>query len=124
MTTLTPLSRDSANTATSAAAGVSASTSRSVLSTGASTSGTQGGDASTVVSLGADNRAPGQAKAFVWENRTRSTSSFLMARNFAEQPPAGRLTGLGAELLKQVAYDGDDFSQSIQQAPTGMQADT
>ena len=131
MTTLTPLGRDPGNpanpttsAATSATAGVSASTSRSVPSTGTSSFGTPGGDASTVVSLGAGSQASGQSKAFVWENRTRSTSSFLMARNFAEQPPAGRLKGLGAELLKQVAYDGEDFSQSIQQAPTGMQADT
>lgn len=124
MTNLTPLNRDTATSTTSAAAGVAASASRSVPASRASTSGAQGGDASTTVSLGAGGQPTGQAKAFVWENRARSTSSVLMARNFAEQPPAGRLKGLGAELLKQVAYDGEDFSQSIQQAPTGMQADT
>ncbi|SEN54109.1 hypothetical protein SAMN05428959_102314 [Duganella sp. CF517] len=121
MTTITPYSRD---TAANAAAGVTASASRAI-SPGASgpVSGSSGGGASTTVSLSGGQDA-GQPKAVVWENRTRSTASTIMARNFAEQPVAGRLKGLGGELLKQVAYDGENFSQSIQQAPTGMQADT
>jgi hypothetical protein len=60
----------------------------------------------------------------VWENRVRSTSSILMAQNFNSQPAAGRLKGLGSELLKQVAYDGADFAQSVQQAPSGVYANT
>jgi hypothetical protein len=48
----------------------------------------------------------------------------MMAQNFGNEPMAGRLKGLGGELLKQVAYDGADFSQSIQRAPDGMHADT
>jgi hypothetical protein len=35
-----------------------------------------------------------------------------------------RLSGLGSELLKQVAYDGADFSQSVQQLPAGAASDT
>jgi hypothetical protein len=121
MTTITPTSRDPA---ANAVAGASATPSRSTSQTASGAmSGVGGGDASTRVSLsgGQDDRQP---KAVVWENRTRSTASMLMARNFAEQPLAGRLKGMGAELLKQVAYDGEDFSQSIQQAPTGVQTDT
>ncbi|MBP1207637.1 hypothetical protein JOD97_005720 [Duganella sp. 1411] len=116
MTTISPLNRD---------IGASASISRTPSPSASSqVSGAAGGGASTTVSLGAANQDGRQAKAVVWENRTRSTSSMLMARNFADQPLAGRLKGLGGELLKQVAYDGEDFSQSIQQAPGGGQADT
>jgi hypothetical protein len=79
--------------------------------------------ASTVVSLGAGS-AEQANQPLVWENRIRSTSANLMAQNYTSQPLAGRLKGLGAELLKQVAYDGEDFSQSVGQAPTGVQADT
>lgn len=116
MTSITPLNRSTP--AATAAAGAPSST-----SSGAAAGAGSGAAASTVVSL---SGAPGDepAKAVVWENRTRSTSSMLMARNFAEQPLAGRLKGLGGELLKQVAYDGEDFSQAIQQAPGGAQADT
>ncbi|MYM35639.1 hypothetical protein GTP38_14995 [Duganella sp. FT94W] len=92
----------------------------------APTSGTAsaaGAGSSTVVSLGAGANNTG-AKALVWENRTRSTAANIMAQNFSGQPVAGRLNGLGAELLKQVAYDGEDFSQTVQQAPGGVQADT
>ncbi|USX19532.1 hypothetical protein NHH82_27425 [Oxalobacteraceae bacterium OTU3REALA1] len=121
MTTITPFNRD---TAANAAAGVTASTSRPTSPTASGpASGARGGGASTMVSLSGGQDAQ-QPKAVVWENRTRSTSSTMMARNFADQPVAGRLKGLGGELLKQVAYDGEDFSQSIQQAPTGVQADT
>jgi hypothetical protein len=79
--------------------------------------------ASTVVSLGAGG-AEQANRPLVWENRVRSTSANLMAQNYTGQPLAGRLKGLGAELLKQVAYDGEDFSQSVGQAPAGVQADT
>ncbi|MEO5934041.1 MAG: hypothetical protein ABIQ08_10890 [Duganella sp.] len=116
MTTIAPLNRD---------LGASAPTSRQPSPSAAMpTSGTYGGATSTVVSLSGGGHEAQPAKAVVWENRTRSTSSVLMARNFADQPPAGRLKGLGGELLKQVAYDGEDFSQSIQQAPGGVQNDT
>jgi hypothetical protein len=119
MTTITSLNRATPNTAAVAP------------SSGSATSSTPGsanaaGGASTVVSLGAGapNTWPVQDKPLLWENRTRSTSSILMARNFADQPTAGRLKGLGGELLKQVAYDGEDFTQSVQQAPAGVQANT
>lgn len=79
---------------------------------------------STVVSLGAGANDAGDTKVLVWENRSRSNSATIMARNFGEQALSGRLKGLGAELLKQVAYDGEDFSQTVQQAPGGMQAET
>ncbi|HEX7988461.1 MAG TPA: hypothetical protein VF616_33460, partial [Duganella sp.] len=116
MTTISPLNRD---------IGATAPTYRARAPSAANqTSSAAGGGASTTVSLGATSQDARQAKAVVWENRTRSTSSMLMARNFADQPLAGRLKGLGGELLKQVAYDGEDFSQSIQQAPGGGQADT
>lgn len=115
MTTITSLNRTSPTVANPATAGAYASTS--------SATGTTGNGASTVVSLGGAS-AEAQPKALVWENRTRSTAANLMARNFNEQPASGRLKGLGGELLKQVAYDGEDFSQSVQQAPSGVQADT
>ena len=116
MTTITSLNRATPATASPAAAG----TSNSV----ANPSGTAQTGASTVVSLGAGGAAQTTDRALVWENRIRSTSSTLMAQNFTTQPAAGRLKGLGAELLKQVAYDGEDFSQSVGQAPAGVQADT
>lgn len=84
-------------------------------------SGTARAGSSTVVALGGSQAA---GPTFLWENRTRSTAATLMAQNFASAPMAGRLQGLGSELLRQVAYDGADFSQSIQRAPDGVQADT
>ena len=116
MTTIKPLGRD---TTAIAPASRAPSTPATTDASAAPASG-----ASTNVSLGAADREARHPKAAVWENRTRSTSSTLMARNFADEPLAGRLKGLGGELLKQVAYDGEDFSQSIQQAPGGVQADT
>ncbi|WP_343732201.1 hypothetical protein [Duganella sp.] len=115
MTTITSLTRTTPAAANPATAGVSTSTSGAT--------GSSGSGSSTVVSLGgATGDTP--AKALVWENRTRSTAANMMARNFNEQPAAGRLKGLGGELLKQVAYDGEDFSQAVQQAPGGVQANT
>lgn len=115
MTTISSLNRTTPATASTAAAGAYASTS--------SPARASGGSASTVVSLGgAADGTPG--KALLWENRTRSTSAMMMAQNFNSEPAAGRLKGLGGELLKQVAYDGEDFSQTVQQAPSGVQVDT
>ena len=115
MTTITSLNRTTPAAANPATAGASTSTSGAT--------GSSGSGSSTVVSLGgASGDTP--AKALVWENRTRSTAANMMARNFNQQPASGRLQGLGGELLKQVAYDGEDFSQSVQQAPGGVQADT
>jgi ABC-type transporter Mla MlaB component len=115
MTAITSLNRTTAATATTVAGGASTSTS------GATS--TAGDGSSTVVSLGAAASASA-TKALVWENRNRSTSASLMAQNFNAQPPASRLKGLGGELLKQVAYDGQDFSQTVQQAPSGVQTNT
>lgn len=117
MTTITSLNRTAPVTANPVVAGAYTSNS------GAATT-PAGGNSSTVVSLGAAANSDAQVKPLVWENRTRSTSATLMAQNFNNQPMAGRLKGLGGELLKQIAYDGEDFSQSVQQAPTGVQADT
>lgn len=118
MTTISPLNRTTPAVASTAAAGAYASNYPPASGAAASNGG-----ASTVVSLGgtADGSPP---KALVWENRTRSTAASMMAQNFNEQPAAGRLKGLGGELLKQVAYDGEDFSQSVQQAPNGVYAET
>lgn len=115
MTTITSLNRTTPAAANPATAGAYASTSSAAAG---GTSGT-----STIVSLGgaADGAPP---KALVWENRTRSTAANMMAQNFNSQTGAARLKGLGGELLKQVAYDGEDFSQTVQQAPSGVQADT
>jgi hypothetical protein len=115
MTSISPLGR--ATPAASSAAAPVASAAAS-----AAPGASQPGE-STVVSLGGAGEKPA-TPALVWENRFRSASSTLMARNFTDQPPAGRLKGLGAELLKQVAYDGADFAQSVQQAPAGVDAGT
>jgi hypothetical protein len=115
MTTITSLNRTTPSTVTPVAGGNYASTS------GASTTGN---GSSTVVSLGTGANDDAPAKPLLWENRTRSTSASLMAQNFGSQPVAGRLKGLGSELLKQVAYDGENFSQTVQQAPGGVQTDT
>jgi hypothetical protein len=117
MTSISPLSRATpvVSSATSAAApGVPAAVAGAPVPPAGE---------STVVSLGgaAEKLA---TPSLVWENRFRSASSTLMARNFTDQAPAGRLKGLGAELLKQVAYDGADFAQSVQQAPAGVDAGT
>jgi hypothetical protein len=114
MTTISSLNRS-----TPAAASVSATGTSSV----SGPSGPAPSGASTVVSLGAGGAAPAD-RPLVWENRVRSTAASLMAQNYTSQPLAGRLKGLGAELLKQVAYDGEDFSQSVGQAPAGVQAET
>ncbi|HEX5342278.1 MAG TPA: hypothetical protein VFX55_07290 [Duganella sp.] len=115
MTTITSLNRTTPAVANPATAGAYASTS--------SAAGTSGSGSSTIVSLGgAADDAP--AKVLVWENRTRSTAANLMAQNFNNQTGAARLKGLGGELLKQVAFDGGDFSQTVQQAPSGVQANT
>jgi hypothetical protein len=116
MTTITSLNRTTPAASSSAAAGTS-----TALST---PSGAAQPGASTVVSLSAGGAAQTTDRPLVWENRIRSTSSTLMAQNYTNQPLAGRLKGVGAELLKQVAYDGEDFSQSVGQAPAGVQADT
>jgi hypothetical protein len=115
MTTITSLNRTTPAVANTAIAGAYTSTS------GAANAAD--GGSSTVVSLGGASDAA-QPKALVWENRTRSAAARMMAQNFNEQPLAGRLKGVGGELLKQVAYDGEDFSQSVQQAPNGVQANT
>lgn len=115
MTTITSLNRATPAVANTATAGAYTSTS------GAGQAAGRG--ASTVVSLGGASDAA-QGKALVWENRTRSTAANMMAKNFNEQALAGRLKGVGGELLRQVAYDGEDFSQSVQQAPSGVQANT
>lgn len=115
MNTISSLNR----AGTSATAPTSAAAATSTASATSSTAAARGD--STVVSLGA---AQASGPTFLWENRTRSTAAVMMAQNFASQPMAGRLQGLGGELLKQVAYDGADFSQSIQRAPDGVQADT
>jgi len=96
-----------------------ASTNRSGAASTAATSGTA---SSTVVRLGDQSEAT--TKALVWENRTRSTSATLMSRNMGNDELSTRLNGLGSELLKQVAYDGADFSQSVQQLPAGATSDT
>ncbi|SDH08136.1 MULTISPECIES: hypothetical protein [unclassified Duganella] len=116
MTTITSLNRTTPTTTTQAAGG-------HYTSTPGATS-TAGNGSSTLVSLGTGANDATPQKALVWENRTRSTSAMLMARNFNDEPLSGRLKGLGSELLKQVAYDGEDFSQTVQQAPGGVQADT
>lgn len=114
MTTITSLNRTAPAATIPAAGGNYTSTS--------SASGSAGNGTSTVVSLGAGNAPAG--KALVWENRVRSTSASMMAQNFGNEPVSGRLKGLGGELLKQIAYDGENFSQTVQQAPGGVQAET
>ncbi|MET0323552.1 MAG: hypothetical protein ABW069_22770 [Duganella sp.] len=113
MNTITSLNRASP-------ANASPATATSARASATSGTGSAGG-ASTVVSLGS---APAAGPTFVWENRTRSTAATMMAQNFGNEPVSGRLKGLGGELLRQVAYDGQDFSQSIQRGPDGVQADT
>lgn len=113
MTTITSLNRTTPAVTSTVTAGATAS----------SAAGDTANGSSTVVSLGgAANDL--QAKALVWENRTRSTAATMMAQNFDNQTGGARLKGLGGELLKQVAYDGEDFSQTVQQAPSGVQAYT
>lgn len=118
MTTITSLTRTTPAVANPATAGATTSTSGAT-----GTSGTNGSGSSTIVSLGsgADDTP---AKVLVWENRNRSTAANMMAQNFNNQSGAARLKGLGGELLKQVAFDGEDFSQTVQQAPDGVQAYT
>lgn len=115
MNTINPLSRTGVTATSSSTTAASVKT-----AAGATAGGTRAGD-STVVSLGAQ---PATGPTFLWENRTRSTAAVMMAQNFGNEPMAGRLKELGGELLRQVAYDGQDFSQSIQRAPDGVQADT
>lgn len=115
MTTISPLSRAVAATSPAPAAGTPAASANSAIATPSG--------ASTVVSLGGAGVKP-SSTALVWENRIRSTAATMMAQNFNNQPAAGRLKGLGAELLKQVAYDGQDFAQSVQQAPDGVAVGT
>lgn len=115
MTSISSLSR-----ATPAASSATAYASSAAVATPA---GAARAGESTVVSLGAAGSKPA-SPSLVWENRVRSTASTLMAQNFNGQTAAGRLKGLGSELLKQVAYDGADFAQSVRQAPTGVYADT
>jgi len=116
MTTITSLNRATPAVANPATAGAYASTS--------SAAGASGSGSSTIVSLGGGAGDDAPAKPLVWENRTRSTAASMMAQNFNNQTGAARLKGLGGELLKQVAYDGEDFSQTVQQAPSGVQANT
>ncbi len=116
MTTITSLNRTPPTPAIPAAGTPSSSTT--------SGAGAAGGASSTVVSLGANAPLPVSSKALVWENRNRSTSASLMAQNIGNEPLAGRFKGLGGELLKQIAYDGASFSQTVQLAPGGTQADT
>jgi len=116
MTTIPSLNRTTSSTVTPAAGG-------NYTSTSGATS-TAGNGSSTVVSLGGGANDATAPKSLVWENRTRSSAANFMARNFNEEPLAGRLKGVGGELLKQIAYDGEDFSQTVQQAPSGVQADT
>lgn len=113
MNTITSLNRASP-------ANASAVTVTSARTSATASAGDAGG-ISTVVALGG---APPAGPTFVWENRTRSTAATMMAQNFGNEPVSGRLKNLGGELLKQVAYDGQDFSQSIQRAPDGVQTDT
>lgn len=117
MTTITTLNRTTPASTNPVTAGVATST--------ASTATATSNSASTLVSLtssATESAAP--AKALVWESRNRSTAATMMAQNINEQPLAGRLKGLGGELLKQVAYDGADFSQTVQQIASGVQTDT
>lgn len=116
MTTITSLNRTTTAATIPAAASANTSTSNAAS--------TAGNGSSTVVSLGAKAQTPVQTNALVWENRSRSTSSTLMAQNINNEALAGRLKGLGGELLKQVAYDGSDFSQTVQLVPGDAQADT
>jgi hypothetical protein len=120
MTTITSLNRTTPAPANTAAAGATTS-----ASSAANITGNVGNGSSTVVSLGAGANDGASTKALVWENRVRSTSATLMAQNFNTEPAASRrFKGLGGELLKQVAYDGEDFSQTVQQAAGGVQANT
>ncbi|EEF27762.1 conserved hypothetical protein, partial [Ricinus communis] len=115
MTTITSLNRTTSPPAIAPAGGAPAPASSA---TAASPS------PATVVSIGAAAPALVTTTALLWENRTRSGSAALMAQNIGNEPLAGRLKGLGGELLKQIAYDGADFSQSVQLAPGGTQANT
>lgn len=74
----------------------------------------------TIASLNRTSAAPTATVA----TGTSSTAANLMAQNFNNQSLSARLQGLGGELLKQAAYDGDDFSQTVRQAAGGVQADT
>lgn len=85
-------------------------------------SGSQGGV--TKVSLGGGDSASGEPLGLVWENRSHSTAAAMMAHNIGNQPLAGRLQGLGGELLRQVAYDGKDFSQTVTAVPATAQNST
>ncbi|MYM40658.1 hypothetical protein [Duganella qianjiadongensis] len=96
-----------------------ASTNRSAAASAALSTRTA---SSTVVNLGEQGET--STKALAWENRTHSTSATLMARNMNNDELSTRLSGLGSELLKQVAYDGADFSQSVQQLPASATSDT
>ncbi|WP_202412213.1 hypothetical protein [Duganella fentianensis] len=111
ITALTPITAPSAPAVTN--------TSRTATAGAAPVSGAA---SSTVVRLGEQGEA--SSRALVWENRTHSTSATLMARNMGNDELSTRLSGLGSELLKQVAYDGADFSQSVQQLPAGAASDT
>ncbi|TFW29030.1 hypothetical protein [Duganella callida] len=114
MNTITSLNRTAANAPTPAPAANSPAT---------GATGTAGSSAASLVALSGD--APTAAsKGMLWENRFHSSSSYLMANNFQSYSGSARLKGLGGELLKQVAYDGADFSQSVQAAPDGVKADT
>jgi hypothetical protein len=114
MSTITALAPITATPAPAAT-----NTSRSATASAAPISGSA---SSTVVRLGEQSEA--STRALVWENRMHSTSATLMARNMGNDELSTRLSGLGSELLKQVAYDGADFSQSVQQLPAGAASDT
>ena len=115
MTTITSLTR----TSTPATAGSIAAPGLSTPAT--SNAGGASNDASTIVALGGGASSAGQTPALMWENRNHSTVASLMAQNIGNQPLSGRFQGLGADMLRQVAYDDTDLSQTVQLAPSGVQ---
>src|SRR5471032_2281880 len=112
MTTLTPLSKNSAVTsppATAETSGMSsAATGIAPLATPASVV--------TLSAAGAQAADGAPPAPLVWERNNKDAVSALVARNYSQQPAAGRFKNLGAALLERFKSDSSDFSQSVQRS--------
>ena len=124
MTTLTPLSKNSPVASPPFAVQTSGVASSGAAAANQAPAATQATPAS-VVTLGPAAATDGAPPALlVWERGGKDAVSALVARNYSYLPAASRFKNLGAALLERFKTDSSDFSQSVQQAPQGVQANT
>ncbi|WP_268800911.1 lactate dehydrogenase [Pseudomonas huanghezhanensis] len=64
---------------------------------------------------------PGTEVSLAWEAEAVNKVSAVMSGNFAVSATAGRFQGLGAALLKQLASNGSDYSQSLVRSNGALQ---